>query len=356
MRSALFPLLLLLSLLLAGCSNSKQEKEIAASIAETELLLAYLEENGNFLNSPVIPALIDAEDVHQMLAGANMHIIDLRSSEEFNASHIQHSVNVKPKEILHHFEQRIEPGSFDHIVLVCPNAQLSGYVNAVLLFLGYDNVRALRFGLSSWDEKIAKNHWLAAIGNDLEGKLDTQSHPKNEPGELPALATGYTDGYQILRSRAKAILDTNLDDLAYAHKYILENPEKFYLGNYWPEALYNSGHLPGAIQYTPKSSLHSAAYIRTLPTDRPVVMYCFTAQHSSYVTAFLRLLGYDAYNLAYGANSFIHNTMVTTQRPTRSFTEATIGHFPLSGEEGGVPVRMDKEQTQDNQPPVIGGC
>ena len=40
----------------------------------------------------------------------------------------------------------------------------------------------------------------------------------------------------------------------------------------------------------------------TLPTDKPIVVYCWTGQTSAQVTPYLRILGYDAYSMLYGMN------------------------------------------------------
>jgi rhodanese-related sulfurtransferase len=37
-----------------------------------------------------------------------------------------------------------------------------------------------------------------------------------------------------------------------------------------------------------------------LPTDKTIIVYCYTGQTASQTTAILRLLGYDAYNLSGG--------------------------------------------------------
>ncbi len=340
----------LLIVMLSACGSNKSTT--LPTEAESALLLSYLENNGDILNGPGLPSLINAEDVHRLLYGTNIHIIDLREADAFNAGHIPHSVNVLPSEVLYHFEYVIDPLSFEYIVLVCPDAMLSGYVNAVMLFLGYDNVYALRYGLSSWDMEVAQDYWLAAMSSHLENKLETTFNPKNKPGPLPALATGETNGYRILRKRAEeilnidpALLDIDLDSL-------LHNPDIFYLVNYWPMGLYEQGHLPGAIQYTPKLSLRSDQDINTLPVGQTIAIYCFTGHHSSYVTAFLRLLGYEAVNFSYGANAFIYHTMLTTQVESRTFTENHVHNYPLTGrDEVALPA-----QRQDEPLPIIGGC
>ena len=347
-------LFIIAAVVIAGCGKTTKEEVTEPSVMETELLIDYLESNGNFLNGPVIPALIGAQDVYNMLVASNIHVIDLRTEEEYAAGHILHSVNVTPENILHHFERRIDPTAFDYIVLACNDAMLSGLVNAVLIFLGHENVYTMRFGLSSWDKEIADNYWLAAISDHLEGKLETPSNPKNPAGELPAIATGFTDGYNILRARAIDILNTDLNSLNVTLEEVTKRANALYKVKYWPEAFYNNGHLPGAIQYTPKSSLHSKEYLHTLPADQPIVISCYSGHHSAYVAAFLRLLGYDAYNLPYGANSYIHTTIKTTQSDTRFFTEEHIRHLPLVGTDRIAPPPVNA--VQEEGIPVIGGC
>jgi rhodanese-related sulfurtransferase len=61
----------------------------------------------------------------------------------------------------------------------------------------------------------------------------------------------------------------------------------------------NPGHIPGAYNYEPASNpFTTPALLTTLPTNRPVVIYCFTGQTSSYLAGYLRMLGYDAKSLS----------------------------------------------------------
>ncbi len=326
-------LLLFIMLLIAvSCGNLRDTDTPQGELNESEILLAYLEENGNLINSASVPALVDADYVAGMLHGNNIHIIDLRPAREYAAGHIEHSVNIEPGAILEHFEQRIEPNSFELIVLVCQNAMLSTYVNSVMLLMGYDNVVSLRYGLSSWDQEIAGRNWLDARSSHLEGRLETSPEFKNPPGRLPVINTGEISGYRILRARAKEVLAMDTEELNKGIEDVMEEPDSFYIINYWPQHLYNKGHLSSAIQYTPKSALHSDQYINTIPANRPVITYCYTGHHSGYVTAFLRLLGYDAYNLPYGANSFIYDTMQSEMGGFRSFTTGHIHGLPLSAD------------------------
>ncbi len=348
------PLLFLLFLI--ACNKDNKEDGSRQPLNETQLLLDYLSEHGNLINDPDIPTMIAPEDVYSKLSGHNQLIIDLRPQDAYHAGHIAHSVNISASELLHYFEQTIDPNAFEKIVLVCPNAMLSGYVTAVLQFLGYNNVVFLRNGLSSWDMEIAENYWLAAMSSHMEGKLETTPHAKNNPGELPALQTGKTDAYDILRARAADILDITLEHTVIDAGVVLKEPSNYYIINYWPDSLYRKGHIAGSIQYEPKASLGKGQYLNTLPTDKPVVLYCYTAHHSVYPVAYLRLLGYEAYHIPYGVNAFIQQTMLDTQPQRRSFVPGMVKNYPLSGTEGQNDTTIPETEIQTETISVQGGC
>ncbi len=350
-------LVFLIPALLVSCSERQTQTEQVSEVNEAEILLQYLEENGNIVNEPSIPFFVNAEEVYNNLNGSNYHVIDVRSTREFRRGHIENAVNVQPENILDYFENRIEPNSFEKIAIVCNNSMLSGYVTAIVRMLGYNNTFNMRFGLSSWHDDIARRAWFANISNDLEGRLETTPHPKNDPGSLPVINTGKTNGYDILRERALEALNINWDDVSINYLDIIEEVENYYVINYWPQALYDQGHLPGAIQYNPKKSFHSEEDIFTLPVDQPLVVYCFTGQNAAYASAFLSLMGYDFRSLDYGANSFIHETMINTQPAGRAFSEIHVKNYPLVRD--GLLQPADPAAQPEEKEEVVtaqGGC
>ncbi|MFA6234039.1 MAG: rhodanese-like domain-containing protein, partial [Bacteroidota bacterium] len=83
-----------------------------------------------------------------------------------------------------------------------------------------------------------------------------------------------------------------------------------YVINYWAEADYLAlGHIPGSYQYTPKADFKLSTFLKTLPTNKTIVVYCYTGQTSANVAAILRVMGYDAKSLAYGTNGLIWQRM-----------------------------------------------
>lgn len=345
-----------LSLFLAACSGGQKETSQAKDSSETLKLLNYLEENGDIVNHPDVPFFINAQEVYENLRASNYHVIDIRSPREFRRGHIENAINVQPENILDYFETYIEPNSFEKIAVVCSNAQHSGFVVAVLRMLGYDNTYNMRFGMSAWHDDIARRYWYANLSDDLLGRLETTPHPKNEPGDLPVINTGKSSPYEILRARADEVLKTDWDEISVDFMDILEGVEDYYVINYWPQALYDQGHLPGAIQYNPKKAFHSQEDIFTLPTDRPLVVYCFTGQNASYANAFLALLGYSFRSLDYGANTFIHHTMLTTQRAGRSFSEVHVKNYPLVRDLMGTTTTTESAEEKVEVQTAQGGC
>lgn len=321
--------ILLLAVLMGACTQSESKVQQTSTVDEAKILLEYLEENSNVINQQAIPYLTNAEEVFANLKASNYHVIDIRQPREYKRGHIENAVNIQAEDLLGYFENKIEPNSFEKIVLACDNAQHSGYATAILHMLGYTNTSTLRFGMSSWHESIARRHWHANLSDELEGRLETAPHPKKQLGQLPELNTGESTGYDILRKRAQQALEVNWDEISIHYLDIMEQVEEYYVINYWPEALYSQGHLPGATQYTPKKSLHSTTDLLTIPTNQPVVTYCFTGHHGSWANAFLGVMGYDIRSLEYGANGFIHHTMHSTQTPTRSFSDIHVKNFPL---------------------------
>jgi len=49
--------------------------------------------------------------------------------------------------------------------------------------------------------------------------------------------------------------------------------------------------------------------LKYLPTDKQIIVYCWTGQTSSQITAYLNMLGYEAYSLKFGSNNLFYSNM-----------------------------------------------
>lgn len=69
------------------------------------------------------------------------------------------------------------------------------------------------------------------------------------------------------------------------------------------EADYLSGHIDGAVHIS-AGALFSKENLATLPTDRQILVYCYTGQGAGHVSAMLNINGYNAISLKYGMCSW----------------------------------------------------
>jgi rhodanese-related sulfurtransferase len=345
--------LLTLAVLFTSCKDITGQGTSDAAV-ESTILARYLENTGNYINSAQAPAIMTAGELHTFL-DSNILIIDLRSPEQFAAGHIEGAINRDPSGIMDYFDHKIDASAFDRIIFVCGMGQLSAYTSGLMRLAGYDNTYSVRYGLSAWNRTMAVQGWDLVPGSSLEDELEQTSNPKNKPGKLPEIQTGYTDGYRIARAQISKLLELPKQHFLLTYEDIMAEPSKYYLINYWPEEQYRLyGHLPGAVQYSPKKSLGLNTELFTLPTDKPIVVYCNNGHHSAHVAGFLRLLGYDAYSLQYGANAFMAEIMKKHEKKLHTYwNESNRNDFHLD-------KRAINNSVEETSPvevkSVAGGC
>ena len=285
---------------------------VAENVNESELLLSFMEQSGEFINAKKVPTLIAPEAVYENLDA--YHVIDIRSHENYVNGHVNGAVNVKLADLYDYMMYSIPASRYEKIVIVCHSGQTASYATSMLRIIGFGNVYAMKYGMSLWNADYS-GKWMTKVSNKYASQLEKKGNPKAKKGEFPVIETGETTGYKIALSQAKKLMSEGFNPVMVKADDLMANKEKYYIVNYWPINQYIIGHIPGSVQYQPKKSLSRSSTLATLPTDKPIVVYCYTGQHAAFVVAYLRMLGYDAYTLANGANSFMSGTM-----------KATIGH------------------------------
>ena len=309
--------------LLSSFTNRNTDRTALDPPDEFEILLEYLKANNNLLKGEALPILM-ADEVRKNLKNPKQHIIDIRSESWFEYGHIKNAANVSSADLPNYFKNEINPADYDQIILVCYSGQSAAYFSSLLRISGYDNVHSMKWGMSSWREDFAENTWSKNIKNDYATKLESTEINKEVTDSHPVLNTGATDAKGILDARLKELFATPYKEYIVKSLELFENPENYYIVNYWDEAKCE-GHIPGALHYQPNASLNND--LLTLPIDEKVVVYEETGQKAAYVVAYLNVLGYDAGNLAYGANSFMNS--VLKEKGWDAFTKKEINMFPV---------------------------
>jgi len=287
---------------------SEDDDPITPSVNEATLLIQELEgQNGNYLNT-ASPAIVTAQEVYEDINGAKkFYIFDTRTVADYAKGHIQGTVNIPITDVLTHIAG-INMANYEKIVAVCYTGQNAGWITALLRMGGYNNAFSMKYGMSSWHSDF--DIITSKLNSDKEGQFVTTEHPKAAAGNLPNINTGKKTGSEILKDRVTAVHADGFSNATIDVATVFTNPAQYYIINYWPVAEYTSlGHIPGAIQYTPKVDLTLAGALKTLPTDKTIVLYCYTGQTSANAAAVLRVMGYDVKSLLYGTNAMIWQRM-----------------------------------------------
>jgi rhodanese-related sulfurtransferase len=262
--------------------------------------------------------------------GKNMLVVDIRSAKQFSDGHIKNAVNKKFEELPSYFETGIKPFESDKIIIVSDDGQLACYTTCLLRLMGYGNVYAMRWGMSAWNSKFAQEGWLQGVSGKFETKLENTVNERPSVLTMPELKTGLSTGSEIGAARFHKLFEEGTDILISADE-VFGNPQKYYIINLERKDKYEDGHIPGSVRYKPDGTLGFTDELASIPTDKPVVVYCGTGHNSGFATAYLRLLGYDAHTLKYGNNGFMHDKMIK-QRTTLSwlpFTSDDVNNFDV---------------------------
>ena len=293
---------------------SCEEDEDPPAINEAEVLVEYMEDPtspaANYGNSGL--AIQSAEHVHTLMAADKVYIIDIRKPEDFATGHIEDAVNLTAGEVRAHIDAN-DLSAYDELSIVCYTGQSASWLTSLLQLAGYKDVYSMKWGMSGWHSDF--DSWTANTNSDKATMWDQPEVAMGPEGELPTLTTGYEDGADIFETRFDAVLAEGFSPAAaIGQSDVYANLDDYYIINYWPHEEYlDPGHIEGAMQYTPNVDLALSASLKTLPTDKPVVVYCYTGQNSARIAAYLRIIGYDAKSLKFGANSMIWSEMTKSK-------------------------------------------
>ncbi len=324
--------------------NVKTLNEDTINLSEIDALLNFLKNSGDYINSKGIPNMISAEDVNENLS--NYFIIDTRLHDDYVAGHIPGAVNVQIADLIDYLDKYVSPIIYDKIVIACYSGQSSSYATSILRMLGYNNVYALKYGMGSWNRIF--DDWSKNVSNKFANKLETKDNPKGKPMPYPEIKTGKHCGAEILDARARTVLNTPFYKLI-IHADRAFSDSNFYVINYWTKDKYLKGHIPGAIQYTPRHDLSDTTFLNTLPNDKKILVYGFTGQTSAFVVAYLRLLGYNAFTVGFGANSFMHDVLVSREHWNGFKAADKLHDYSLVKGENPTDKKFENKINQANQ-------
>lgn len=303
-------LLVTASLVFVSCDKTEDEDPIVEN-KNFETLKTYLIDNNLDIDKMMTSWVFTAEAVYNAnndtITTNDFYIIDLRSAADFTSGHIAGSVNSTTTDIV----AKAANAGGKKIAVVCYTGQTAAYGAAILRLSGYPTTGIMKWGMSGWNS--TKDSWTANVGN-----LTTAANWTAAPGAPatlvnfgdPTLTSTKTTGAELLTERVAKLITDGYTPMKLTNTTVLGTPANYFVLNYWTnDIMIKYGHIVGAYRVNPLT-LAGGEY-KNLPTDnKPIAVYCWTGQTSTYLATYLCVLGYNAKTIMFGANGMIHSNLL----------------------------------------------
>ena len=242
---------------------------------------------GYFANLPEDKHMIFPPELFEKMdAGEEMLIIDIRTAEDYAEGHLKGAVNVPYATVGENVEKI--PDDIQ-IYIHCYTGQ-TGSQSTVLLNVAGKQVTNIQGG---WKKGII-------VEENYENYIETEPHelPGGEYPVDPAIAEAVADFSAKAPGDAHANFNFPPEELA---ELIEAGDVPYTILSVRKAEDYAQGHIEGAVNIPYGPGIQDQ--LAGLPTDKPVIVYCYTGQSGSQTMTILRLLGYEAYNLNGGMGS-----------------------------------------------------
>lgn len=296
-------LVLALVLVFSISACSKKEESTTMDVATTEATTAAVTEatteapteaaldmaalvSDYFKNMPEHIYKIPEKDFVDMVkAGTtDMTILDIRSAEDYGKGHIKGAVNMPWGPAISEGLSSIPADK--PVFIYCYTGQTAGQAVTTLNIAGFD-ARSVNLG---WNFGISKVEGVADVTVTDAATLTagvTEIDPQIQEAMtayytgLAAVADTQYKNYKISEADLKTMVDAKDESIVILSVRKAED--------------YAKGHIQGALNIPFGKDM--ADSFGTLPTDKKIVVYCYTGQTAGQATAALRLMGFDAVSL-----------------------------------------------------------
>jgi rhodanese-related sulfurtransferase len=315
------------------------QREAVAERART--YLAGLSAEGAY--SPVTSSKAVFDIVMDGDAGNDPVIVSVRSPEHYALGHVPGALNIPWKTVADDASLALlgQPDSGQRFADYCYTGHTGGIAAGVLNLLGYPTAN-MKYGIYAWTrDAAALGTGAVAPDQSKDFTIETQVNQATATHTPPWLAfDGVQDGWEATQAAAKAYLsnaDMSPTISAQALFDLINDGDAAndpFIISVRSGAHYAIGHIPGAINI-PWKEVALADSLAKIPTDKPVVIYCYTGHTGAVATAVLGTLGYQVTNLKYGFSGW---TQDADARAQAAFDPATDENdFPVvSGAQPGT--------------------
>jgi len=263
-----------------------EEPPVAESTVVADAAMAY------FANLPATNNMLTAEELFVKIdAGEEMFIMDVRSAEDYALGHLKGAVNFPFASTAIADNLEFIPDDIP-VYVNCYTGQTASQVTSILKSVG-KNITNIRGG------------WLLGITTTAgyEKYTDTVAvaMPTATYETAPELATAIDDYFATVVSYNGTPTANQNVSPEFVKELVDAESEDYTILSVRKAEDFALGHIPTAINIPFGAGMEVA--LAELPTDKPIIVYCYTGHTASQTVGILRLLGYEAYNMSFGMGS-----------------------------------------------------
>ena len=218
---------------------------------------------------------------------ADIVIIDIRSAEDYAKEHLKGAINIPYAKIAENLT--IIPDDVP-VYVNCYSGQTASQTIALLAVAGKDayNIQG------GWNNGISQAEGYENYVDTVAVPLPTKQYSVDKDIK-EAIKKYYADA----ATSASGNFNFPVADLA---KLVENGDDTYTIVDIRSAEDYAKGHIESAKINVPFPSAMPEGFAN-IPTDKPVIVHCYSGQTASQTVAILRLLGYEAYNLSGGMNN-----------------------------------------------------
>lgn len=285
--------------------------------------------------SPLTTATALYDKLNDSDATNDPKILDMRTATDYAAGHIGNAINIPYKAIADDASLALlgTPGSVK-FVDYCYTGHTGGIASAILNMLGYPTAN-MKYGIVAWTRDATARTPSGTVP-DLSKNFTVETTARTAPAtnKLPVLSfPDVKTARDVVKLAARAYLSDAIMKPVIGAQELFDNlndgntaNDPFIISVRKPED-YAKGHIPGAINI-PWDKIALEENMKMIPTDRDIVVYCYTGHTGAVAAAVLGTLGYHRVkNLKYGMAGW---TQDATVRATTVYSDASDAHdFPV---------------------------
>lgn len=272
--------------------------------------------------------VISVEDLGVLLVEQDVVLLDVRETDEYEASHIEGSFNVPVREVAQNLA--LLPDLDSTIVVVCKGGGRAMLAATSLQVLGYSDVKILKGGFDAW------------VGEELPTVTEAFVPEAGEAPAVDAVVLEAVDAFLSTLPEGYGLVSApNLAAELIESEAILIDVRS--------DDEWNQGYLEGAQHIWINEFM---ARQDEWPTDKdaPIVVYCQTSYRGGIAAVMMRLMGYtNVRNMAGGVNAWVSAELPLVGVPEAAPEEAAAFDLPtyLGDYVAGLPASFNAVRIPD---------